>query len=165
MRKNMKAFVMSCIAMIGVACVGVVTNAEQPPSITQVLAALNAASEHGDVWDAKSAITVDVTCDGKADTVVVGHKKDVVLIGVVSSSELKPSIIEFAIGTNSQDAFSGSKVHVGKEPRDCMTGDDIPLDGCKPVRGCSGFRADDDLTDGFHFYWDNDRKALTWWRL
>lgn len=167
--KTGSIFGIASIGLIFAGCL-VVTEAAQPLPIRQAMAFLVTQSGHGTVWNAKSAIVADVTCNGKPDTIIVGRRHRAVLIGVVSESEQgkpkTPIIVEFP--TNhpiGQNAFCGTDVHIEKERLVCKTGDGVPLAGCRPVRGCSAFRADDGECDSFHFYWDSKRKALTWWRL
>ena len=130
------------------------------------MAALRKA-DHGVVWDTKSAITVDVTCDGKPDLVIVGQKRSMGVVAVVPNvgSPEKPIVSEFPTdGANQQDGFCGRSLKVYLEPRDCRWEND-PISGCKVVKGCKAFRVDDGDCDAFHFYWNNKAKQLTYNRL
>lgn len=117
-------------------------------------------------WDAASAVSGDFTCDGVPDNVFAGYTKNRVWIGLVSSrGKKKPIVADFPAGTRaSQDAFCAAPVKINKEPRDCLGEGDTSLPGCKRAKRCVAFRVYDGECDSFHFYWDNERKRLTYWR-
>lgn len=107
-----------------------------------------------------------MTCAGQLDTVVVGHRHDNVLIGVVPADKSKPVVFEFRTDHPSgEDAFCETKVDIGLDARDCVGAEGEHIAGCKVIKGCSGFSAYDGDCDAFHFYWDNRQKKLTYWRL
>lgn len=137
------------------------------PGSSPPLEKLRAAAEKVR-WDPASAISGNFTCSGVSEKVFAGYTKNRVWIGVVSSGdEKKPIVADFPAGTQpiGQDAFCAERVTVAKEPRDCLDGEDTPLPGCKRIKQCVAFRVYDGECDGFHFYWDNRRKRLTYWRL
>ena len=116
------------------------------------------------VWNSKSAIVADVTCDGKPDAVVLGSQKGTVVIGVVSSAQSdKVQLFSFPIRRDTQDGFCAVPKRIEVLPLDCETGEG-PLPGCKPLKGCKEFRVMDDECDSFNFYWDSSGKSLAWWR-
>jgi len=137
------------------------------PASSQPLEKLRTAA--GKVrWDPSSAISGNFTCSGASEKVFVGHTKNRVWIGVASSGDgKKPIIADFPAGTHptDQDAFCAERVTIDKEPRDCLGEGDTPLPGCKRIKQCIAFRVYDGECDSFHFYWDNRRKQLTYWRL
>jgi hypothetical protein len=50
------------------------------------------------VWNARSAKSADVDCDGKPDTIVIGSEEGKVLVGVVwGAREKKPEVQEFGV--------------------------------------------------------------------
>ena len=117
-------------------------------------------------WDKALSMTADVTCDGQPDTVLVGHRDDAVWLGVVQKSKPvsdAPLVVKFAIGAKDQGAFCANPVKITRESLVCDNeGGKLP--GCLKVEGCSAFTVAEETCDPFHFYWDNDRKSLTWWR-
>lgn len=118
-------------------------------------------------WDAASAVSGDFTCDNVPDSVVAGYTKDHVWIGLVSSrGKKKPIVVNFPAGSHAnQDAFCASPVKINKERRDCLGEGDTPLPGCRRAKRCVAFRVYDGECDSFHFYWDDERKRLAYWRL
>ncbi len=136
------------------------------PGLGDAIKALTAEAGRGVVWDQKTAIKADVVCSGNPSTIMVGHRRNNVLIGIVPDAHSKPIVFEFR-GDNSvgQDAFCEPKVRLVPEPRDCIGAGDVRIEGCKVVKGCSAFGAYDDVCDAFHFYWDNRKKQLAYWRL
>jgi len=120
-------------------------------------------------WDAKTAVSADVTCDGKADTAIVGYEKnEAVWLGVVPGSDKnrasRPVTMRFLIGKHSQDSFCAVPVQIETHPIVCDDEELGALPGCKRVKGCSDFFMVDNACDSFHFYWDSSRKRLVWWR-
>lgn len=136
------------------------------PGLGDVIKALTAEAGRGVVWDQKTAIKADVVCSGQPSTIMVGHRRNNVLIGIVPAAHSKPIVFEFR-GDNpvGQDAFCEPKVRLVPEPRDCIGAEDVRIKGCKVLKGCSAFGAYDDDCDAFHFYWDNRKKKLVYWRL
>jgi hypothetical protein len=119
-------------------------------------------------WDAKSAATADITCDGIADVFVVGYDNTSVWLALVPGLKdgnlAKPIVAQFPIDAGVQNGFCAKPVRIEVEPLDCE-GESAPLPGCKPTKGASSFSLVDDACDSFHFYWDSERKELLWWRL
>ena len=119
-------------------------------------------------WDAKTAKVADVTCDRIADTIVVGYESKAVWLGIVPGSKSahsgKPITIRFSVGEHTQDSFCKIPVRIGTYPIDCEN-EEGAIPGCKVTKDCSAFSLTDDSCDSFHFYWDNLRRSLTWWRL
>jgi hypothetical protein len=121
------------------------------------------------VWDEKTAVVADVTCDGVADTIVIGREKqDSAWIGIIrgvkGSQTPKPITMKFAVGTHSQGSFCAIPVSISTGPIECNDEETGELPGCKRVKGCSDFSVTDEECDSFNFYWDNSQKKLTWWR-
>lgn len=132
------------------------------------IAILHAAKREVD-WDAKTAVSADVTCDGNADIAIVGYEKEqAVWVGVVPGSDKKrvskPVMMRFPVGKHSQDSFCSVPVQIEAQPIECDDEELGALPGCKRVRGCSDFSIVDHACDSFHFYWDSSRKRLMWWR-
>lgn len=116
-------------------------------------------------WDAKTAVSADVTCDGRADTAIVGYdRNEAVWLGVVSGNSKYPVTMKFLVGKHSQDSFCSIPVQIETHPIDCEGDEGETLPGCKKVKGCSDFSLVDNSCDSFHFYWDSTRKKLAWWR-
>lgn len=117
-------------------------------------------------WNVSSAKTADVDCDGKPDTVILGSKKDTVVVGVTWGTAAKrPQLFMFPVGRPSQDGFCSNATTISVSPLDCQTNDGRPLEGCKVAAGCKAFSIPDDGCDPFNFYWDSSRGTVAWWRL
>jgi hypothetical protein len=118
-------------------------------------------------WDAATKVVADVNCDGVADTAYVGYEQGAVWLGVLfgsrSQKTSKPVTMRFEVGRQSQGSFCGAPVKLETHPIECRT-EDGPLPGCRRIKGCSDFSMVDEQCDSFHFYWNSDRKVLTWWR-
>ena len=119
------------------------------------------------VWDSKSPVVADVTCDGRTDTVVVGYEGNTVWLGVVPGTSgrtsTRPLMLAFPVGRHSRDSFCAVPVRIEVNALVCRN-EEGPLPGCKPVEGCSDFSLVDDACDSFHFYWDSSKNTLRWWR-
>ena len=139
---------------------------QSAPSVETALQALRAAAP-STTWDAASAKAADVTCDGRADRIVVGYERATVWLGVVPGGETAPSrkpfTQRFAVARDSQDAFCKVPVRIELQALACET-EDGPLAGCKPVAGCAAFSLVDEDCDAFHFYWNSEQQSLTGWR-
>ena len=115
-------------------------------------------------WNSKSAISGDVNCDGKLDTVVLGSEKNSVVVAVVSGAQSdNPQVFSFPISRDTQDGFCASPTRIELSPLDCSS-DEGALPGCTPNKSCQSFTVIDTECDPFNFYWDSSRKSLAWWR-
>ena len=142
--------------------------AQEPEPAASAIAALRKAAPKV-AWDVKAAKVADVTCDGVNDTLLVGYKgKNAVSVGVVPGAQgatgIKPLILTFRVGAQTQESFCGVPVRIEMHPIECSDEDVGELPGCKPTQGCSDFSVIDDLCDSFHFYWNAEAKELVWWR-
>ena len=142
--------------------------AQDPKGVGSAIAVLH-TTKPAVAWDAKTAVSADVTCDGKPDTVVIGYeKKEVVWLGVVPGSDKNrassPITMSFLIGKHTQDSFCSIPVQIETGPIECNDEELGALPGCKRVKGCSDFSMVDTDCDSFHFYWNSSRKKLAWWR-
>jgi hypothetical protein len=120
-------------------------------------------------WDHKSAVTADLTCDGKDDVAIVGYENsEAVWLGVVSGNsnakDVKPVTMKFWVGKHSQDSFCSTPVKLETHPLDCEGDEGEKLPGCKVVKGCFDLSMNDGNCDAFNFYWDSKKKRLAWWR-
>lgn len=119
-------------------------------------------------WDKKSIIEVDINCDGKKDYAILGKSKQGVTVSLVVGPVSKKSRIEsfeFHVG-NSQDNLCQLPATLQVESLDYDPTEAVgKLPGFKPSKKCMAFVLSDDACDSFHFYWDHQANALTWWRL
>ena len=118
-------------------------------------------------WDVARAVSADVTCEGKEDTIVLGYQgRNQIWISVrrngTEGRPLLPPII-LPVGTEGAEAFCKTPVQIQTFPLDCKKGDG-PLEGCAVNPGCQGFTLSDGVCDGFHFYWNSQKQRLDWWR-
>jgi hypothetical protein len=141
----------------------------QDQKVTDAAISILHAAQPEVEWDAKTAVSADVTCDGKSDTAIVGYvKSEAVWLGVVAGNNdnkaSKPVVMKFLVGKHSQDSFCAIPVQIETHPIDCDGDEGETLPGCKKVKGCSDFSLVDNSCDSFNFYWDSSRKKLAWWR-
>jgi hypothetical protein len=115
-------------------------------------------------WNTKSAVSGDVNCDGKSDTVVLGSEKNGVVVAVVSGAQSeRPQVFSFRISRDTQDGFCASSTRIELSPLDCRS-DEGALPGCTPNKSCQAFTVIDTECDPFNFYWDSSHKTISWWR-
>lgn len=161
-RYSLLAFATS-VGLVAVTWAGV-----QLPPTAREIAALKAVSDDSVKWDTKGAVRADVTCDGKADLIAVGYSKGSLWVGVlpssVSTSSRKPMIFRFAVDRNVQEAVCTVPVRIRYYPIQCSDDDYGHYEGCRTVRGCSGFAVSDNECDPLEFYWDSTHKRLEWLR-
>jgi hypothetical protein len=135
----------------------------QIPTAFTVLRASNPKVQ----WDAKTAVTADITCDGIADVIVVGYDDKSVWVALVPGMKdgtlAKPIVQQFPIDGGVQNGFCEKPVRIEVRPQDCE-GQAGSLPGCKPTQGASEFGLYDDACDHFEFYWDSAMKQLRWSR-
>lgn len=139
----------------------------QDISRESLVSALRSVAPPNVAWDSNTAISADVTCDGRGDNVLVGYQGGSIWVGLVpggrASGSRRPIALRFGIELDKPDAFCSTPVRLQSEPLVCSTSAG-PLPGCKPVAGCIGFAITDDVCGAVHFHWDNDRNALSWSR-
>jgi hypothetical protein len=115
-------------------------------------------------WRSQPVAVVDVLCEGKPGTVILGSEKNDVVVGVVSGlREHKTEVLSFPIRSDTQNGFCAFPIRIETYPLNCEP-DIGALPGCKPTKGCRSFAVIDDECDSFNFYWDSSRRALGWWR-
>ncbi|MGZ5922412.1 MAG: hypothetical protein ACXWLT_11660 [Rhizomicrobium sp.] len=135
--------------------------AVEPPAAAS---ALDDVAKSHIKWNVAKARVADVTCDGRADTIMFGSAKGSVWIGVVSGGNGRAQVIRFSISPSRQDGFSALPKGISIHPLVCEDSEAGRLDGCKQVRGCKEFSMGDEESDPFNFYWDSRRKIIRWWR-
>jgi len=117
-------------------------------------------------WDAASLVRADVTCDGKADGILLGRDNSTVWVAVISSDKPEANrrnLMQFALGPGTQAALCALPATIETYPIECET-ESGPLEGCKPSSSCRGFSVVDGQCDSLHFYWHSGRKRIVWWR-
>jgi hypothetical protein len=150
------------IMSLGIVLMGGFTARAVEPSAA--VSVLDDAAKSHIKWDVAKARVVDVTCDGKADTIMFGSGKRSVWIGVVPGGKGPAQAMRFPMSPSRQDGFSALPERISVNPLTCETSEAGRLDGCKQVRGCKEFSMGDDESDPFNFYWDSRRKIIRWWR-
>ena len=125
---------------------------------------LSLLAKPGVTWQAGKAKRADVTCDGKADTVVFGTARKSVWVGIVPGGGGKPQIMDFGLRSQAQDGFCAEPERITTSPISCSAEEMGKFPGCKVVKGCQAFSIEDDACDSFHFYWDASKKTVRWWR-
>jgi hypothetical protein len=121
-------------------------------------------------WNAESALTADVNCDGTKDTIMLGRENDLAWIGVVlgakkAATDIKPLVTRFFISRGKQSAFCAPPARIRVYDHDCEDAEGSPLTNCKAVAGCQDFQVEDDECDPISFYWNDAEKTLSAWRL
>ena len=161
-KMRQRAVLIGLIALFSASLSG----AQDNPDLKAALGGLQAAKPKVN-WDEKTAVSADVTCDGKADTAVIGYEEGFVWLGVIpgyaEDKQAKPMTFRFTVGKDTQDSFCRVPVRIEISAIECKT-EDFDLPGCKTVKGCSALSLIDEACDAFHFYWNSSRKRLTWWR-
>jgi hypothetical protein len=134
--------------------------------ITAAIAAIRTSNPKVQ-WDAKNAVTADITCDGIADVVVVGYDDKSVWVALVPGMKdgtlAKPIVYQYPVNAGVQSGFCAKPVHIEIYPLSCEE-EGKRLPGCKPVKGASSFSLEDGACDSFNFYGDSQQKVLQWWR-
>jgi hypothetical protein len=125
---------------------------------------LSALTRPGVTWQTGKAKSADVTCDGKADTIVFGTAKDSVWVGILPGNGGKPQTMRFGLRSNRQDGFCAEPERITTSPISCSDEEMGKFPGCKVVKGCRDFTVEDNDCDSFHFYWDASKKMVRWWR-
>jgi hypothetical protein len=120
-------------------------------------------------WQATTATLGDFTCDGYADTAMVGYgRRGEPWIGLVPGAEQPPAptprMLRFRLGTGRQDTLCATPVRIETRPLVCADRDSGPIPGCTPRPGCLALSMVDGRCDAVHFYWDADQQMLRWWR-
>lgn len=120
-------------------------------------------------WDKKSIIEVDINCDGKKDYAILGKSERGITVALVVGPVSKKSRIEsfnFLVGKHSQNSLCQLPAKLRVESLDYDPTEAVgKLPGFRSSKTCNAFGLADDACDSFHFYWDHQANALTWWRL
>lgn len=115
-------------------------------------------------WQAKSALRVDIDCDGRPDYVFLAQTPRQAVVGIVFGRPgLAPFTQRIAIGDPQQDSLCAGPAEIVSESLR-----DLPPDGAAGFRTsptCLAFRLTGGECDAFHFYWDAESKRASWWRL
>ncbi|HVZ27551.1 MAG TPA: hypothetical protein VG798_02755 [Rhizomicrobium sp.] len=125
---------------------------------------ISALTHPGVTWQTGKARTADVTCDGKADTVLFGTAKNSVWVGILPGDGGKPQTMHFPIASGKQNGFCAEPKNVTVSPISCSDPEMGKFPGCKAVKGCQDFTVADEECDSFHFYWDANKRMIRWWR-
>ena len=117
-------------------------------------------------WDIPRAISVDVTCDGNPDTLVIGYQgPHQFWLHLQPSGDVGEwgESIHFALTPAPAEGATLCQVPIQIQPatRACRSGQAV---GCCALPGCPGFILSDGLCGQLHFYWDPQQQRLDYWR-
>src|SRR4051812_20216862 len=91
------------------------SGAQYKPYLKAALGGLQAAKPKVN-WDDKTAVSADVTCDGKVDTALIGYEEGFVWPGVIpgyaGDGRAKPMTFRFTVGKDTQDSFCRVPVRI-----------------------------------------------------
>lgn len=120
-------------------------------------------------WDKKSAIAVDINCDGSKDYAILGKSKRGVTVALIVgpfSEKSRMESFEFFVGESWQDSLCKLPARLVIESLDYDPTEMVgKLPGFRRSKKCNAFRLADNACDSFHFYWDHQTNTLAWWRL
>ena len=117
-------------------------------------------------WDIPRALSVDVTCDGNPDTLVIGYQGPnqfwLHLQPGGDGGEWGESI-HFALtpAPATGAALCQAPIQIQPATQPCRPGQAA---GCHALPGCAGFTLSDGLCGQLHFYWDPQQQGLDYWR-
>ena len=109
------------------------------------------------VWQAKSSVTGDFTCEGHRQTAILGTAgTDVVVAVFLNGLSRKPEELRF-------DIFETKFSQLRTESLDYELDYDLP--GFRRSKACLGLNVGDMDHDSAHLYWDHNIKKFGIWRL
>ena len=117
-------------------------------------------------WDIPRALSVDVTCDGNPDTLVIGYQGPnqfwLHLQPGGDGGEWGESI-HFALtpAPAAGAALCQAPIQIQPAAQPCRAGHTA---NCRALPGCPGFILSDGLCGQLHFYWDPQQQRLDYWR-
>ena len=113
-------------------------------------------------WDAASLQKADFDQDGQKDAVMLGFRRNGVVVGIVQgpmTARSRISTLEFGWEGGGQDALCSKEVGIDLERlEDLESPEEVPAQGV-------GVNLHDDRCDAFHIYWDPGKQRFDWWRL
>ena len=117
-------------------------------------------------WDAQSALAIDIDCDQHGDYAFLSQGDDKATIGIVLGREKNPKVYTqtIAMGNGANELCPG-KASIQVESLDYNP----KYVTWKTVKGftrstCKAFRLASEKCESFHFFWDADKNAPSWWR-
>ncbi len=109
------------------------------------------------VWQSRSIVTGDFTCEGHKQTAILGIPgSDVVVAVFLSGLNRKPEELRFNI-------FQPKFARIQTETLDYELDSSLP--GFHRSRSCQGLNVGDDEVDSAHLYWDHESHRFGMWRL
>jgi hypothetical protein len=114
-------------------------------------------------WNAGNVVEADLDHDGGSDYALLGHAKGQVVVGIVRGPLTAGSptwTLEFPVSGGGEDALCSPDAKITVEP----LGDEEKTRAGRPIKGV-GLNLHDDHCDGFHIFWNPDKKKFEWWRL
>jgi len=114
-------------------------------------------------WDISGSQKVDVTCDGRPDLIMTGHKGKTLYVTVTMGPKVSKTFA-FAIDAGRQAGLCALPVHIEVYPLTCKDDEYGTLLGCRAVRECHAFRVVDRQCDSLNFYWNSKAQRLEWYR-
>lgn len=120
------------------------------------------------VWDTRSAVSMDIDCDGQPDLAILGRAPDRLFVaffhGPVKAG-MRPEILYFAPGHDQENVCSlNARVEPASLDYDPVEQEAGELPGFRRSAQCKAFTLADQECDSFNFYWNHDSGRLNWWR-
>lgn len=119
-------------------------------------------------WAIKTALKIDIDCDGKNDYVFLSQSPKHAQIGLVLGRKNGQSVFTQKIPFNksNQDSLCEAPASIESESLDYdPTGAVGELPGFIQSKSCSSFILAGGECDVFHFFWNHKNNKLEWWRL
>jgi hypothetical protein len=114
-------------------------------------------------WQAKTSLKIDVNADGIADFVFLKQNLHSATVGVVLGNRRSVYIKTLPIADPSQESICAGPASIWVESLSDEPDADAP--GFVKSKAGTSFGLGGGECDAFHFYWDAQKKEITWWRL
>lgn len=119
-------------------------------------------------WSEKTALKIDIDCDGKSDYVFLSQNREAAQVGLVLGRNKGKSVFtqKIAFKGDSQNCLSIPPAIIMTESLDYDPTDAVgELPGFIRSKSCNAFALGAGGSDAFHFFWNHKHDKLEWWRL
>jgi hypothetical protein len=112
-------------------------------------------------WRAASAIQADFTCDGRAQTALLGISPSEIVVAVfIKGARVRPEVLRYSAKVRNPISATLITEDLNYDPKEDLG---YVLPGFRRSKTCKGLNLSDGESDSAHIYWNRESRQFDDW--